>query len=89
MALNEIFKVAQTEQVLSPSEYYISVPEHGFSQSGALAAAGEDQNDFDELCIGSSIIEDAVADNEDLANAIAVMMNRAYAMGFLAAQKAD
>lgn len=88
MALNEIFKVAQTEQVLSNSEFYVSVPDQGFSASGDLASVGEDQNDFDELCISTGIIEDAVADNEDLANAIVVMMNRAYAMGLLAGQKA-
>lgn len=88
MALNEIFKVAQTEQVLRRSEFYINVPNQGFSTSGDLASVGEDQNDFDDLCIGNIIIEEAVADNEDLANAIVVMMNRAYAMGLQAGQKA-
>lgn len=60
--------------VLVANEHYISTPD-------AYNCMRDGEPNFDEFCAAGRAVEEAICDNQNLAEAIAVMLNRAYVMG--------
>ena len=86
MALPTPFSAGQNMQVLRPHEHFVKTPPAGFNHLGALETVGEDDGDFEDFCAAARRIDEAVENDEQLAEDIATMLNRAYAYGLMQAQ---
>lgn len=80
MSIAKPFAAGSTPKVLGPCENHVATPAD-FDFLGSLAAVGEDNDDFNDYCNAIRVVSDAVIDNSELAEAIAVLMNRANAYG--------
>ncbi len=87
MALPTPFAADSTMHVLRPETNHISTPAKDFDHLGALEKQGETEGDFDDFCRAIRIVNDAVENDPDLAEQIAVLLNRAYAHGLNVASK--
>lgn len=81
MALPTPFQATIVPRMLRSDDHYVSMPKLGFTHLGALESVGETAGDFDDYCSASRRIEEATCDDTQLAEDIAVMMNRAFAYG--------
>lgn len=87
MALPTPFKADSTMRVLRADTNLIATPARDFDHLGALEKQGETPDDFDDFCRAIRIVNEAVEDDADLAEQIAVLLNRAYAYGLNVASK--
>lgn len=83
MALPTPFAAKLTATTLSDGDHYVATPAKTFDHLGALAAVGEDEGDFDDYCRAIHLANERCAADEELAEAIAVLLNRAHAHGTL------
>lgn len=88
MALPTPFRATTTHPTLRAPEHHVSTPKKDFDHLGALVEAGEDKSDFDAFCSAMRRIEEAVENDEQLAEDIALLLNRAHAHGALEARRA-
>ena len=86
MALPTPFSAGSTMKMLRSDQHFVRTPSTGFDHLGALASVGEDEGDFDEFCSASRAIDDLCENDEQLAERIAVLLNRACAYGMVLAK---
>lgn len=88
MALATPFTVHTSVNVLRSNDHAIGTPRLGFDELGALKKQGEDEGDFNDYCHAVRTLNERCEDDEDLAEQITVMLNRAFAYGLKQAKAA-
>lgn len=88
MALATPFTVHTGVNILRSNHHGIGTPGLGFDELGALKAQGEDEGDFNDFCHAIRALNERCEGDQELAEEITVMLNRAFAYGLKQAKAA-
>lgn len=83
MALPTPFTAKVTTTTLGDGDHYIAGPSKSFDHLGALQAVGEDEDDFDDFCRAQRLVAERCTDDEELTEALSILLNRVHAHGTL------